>query len=195
MADSTESAGKPSFLTTVPGMLTAFGTAVASITALVTALYTAGVIGHKNAPAPVSAPAPVTQGAGAAGSANKSMPEAAPSGSQTAEWRAAVDAIDPGQYGLRGYAVNGSAQPATGTMMLQKQPNGDIHFHTQVTTAGAGHFYQGMIRYRNGVWHQQTMASNDPTVNKAPVVITLAKQNGMLVVKSPSGVEADWLKQ
>ena len=194
MADSTESAGKPSFLSTVPGMLTAFGTVIASITALVTALYTAGVIGHKDSPAP--APAPVRQGTGAANSGgSSSMPAAASGDSQTAEWRAAVDAVEPGQYDLHGYEVNGSQQPATGTLMLEKQPNGDFHFHTQVTTAGAGHFYEGMIRYRNGVWHQQTMASNDPTVNKTPVVITLTKQNGMLVVKNPGGVEADWLKQ
>lgn len=192
MADSTESSAKPSFLSTVPGMLTAFGTAVASVTALITALYTSGVIDHKNAPAP----APMTQGTGAAdASGSNSMPPAAPTGSQTAEWRAAVDAIDPGQYGLRGYEVNGRQQAATGTLMLEKQPNGDFHFHTQITTAGAGHFYQGMIRYRNGAWHQQTAASNDPTVNKAPVVITLAEQNGMLVVKKPDGVETDWLKQ
>jgi hypothetical protein len=174
-------------------MLTAFGTVVASITALVTALYTAGVIGHKASPAP--APAPVTQGTGTAGTNANSMPPAASGDSQTAEWRAAVDAVDPGQYGLHGYEVNGRQQPATGTLMLQKQPNGDFHFHTQVTTAGAGHFYQGMIWYRNGVWHQQTKDSNDPTVNKTPVVVTLTKQNGMLVVKNPAGVEADWLKQ
>ena len=115
MADSTESAGKASFLSTVPGMLTAFGTVVASITALVTALYTAGVIGHKNAPTP----APVTQGTGTADSGSNSMPPAASAGSQTAEWRAAVDAVDPGQYGLRGYEVNGRQQPATGTLMLE----------------------------------------------------------------------------
>jgi hypothetical protein len=197
-------AEKPSFLSTTTGMLTALATTIASVTALVTALYTAGVIGHKSPDNP--APTPVVQhdnsGQTPAPNAGGRVAPAVNTGgqpgtdSQTANWRAAVDSIDPGQYSLQSYQLNGRVVPVQGVLMLKKQPDGDLQFHSQLHINNVNYWYQGMVRYRNGAWHQQILGSNDPTTNKIPVVINLVERNGQLAVQSATtGVQMSWIKQ
>lgn len=220
MADRPEGpAEKPSFLSTTTGMLTALATTIASITALVTALYTAGVIGHKgDNPAP--APAPVAQHENAAPNPTPNpVPNSAPAPTparntgarvapavntaeqpgedpQTASWRAAVDSIEPGQYSLQSYQLNGQFMPVQGVLMLRKEPDGDFQFRSQLHVNNLTYWYQGMVRYRNGAWHQQILGSNDPTANNIPIVIDLLERNGQLAVQSATtGVQMSWIKQ
>jgi len=193
-------AEKPSFLSTTTGMLTALATTIASVTALVTALYTAGVIGHKSPDNP--APTPVVQhdssGKTPAPAPNAVVNTVGQPGtdSQTASWRAAVDSIEPGQYSLQSYQLNGQILPVQGVLMLRKQPDGDLQFHSQLHINNVNYWYQGMVRYRNGAWHQQTLGSNDPTANNIPIVIDLVERNGQLAVQSATtGVQMSWIKQ
>jgi hypothetical protein len=193
-------AEKPSFLSTTTGMLTALATTIASVTALVTALYTAGVIGHKSPDNP--APTPVVQhdnsGKTPVPAPNAVVNTVGQPGadSQTASWRAAVDSIEPGQYSLQSYQLNGQVMPVQGVLMLKKQPDGDLQFHSQLHINNVNYWYQGMVRYRNGAWHQQTLGSNDPTANRIAVVIDLVERNGQLAVQSATtGVQMSWIKQ
>lgn len=200
-------------------MLTALATTIASITALVTALYTAGVIGHKPAnTAPT--PAPVAQHENPAqNSAPISAPTSGPTAtpatnlggrtapavntgaqpgedSQTESWRAAVDSIEPGQYSLQSYQINGQFMAVQGVLMLRKEPDGDFQFRSQLHAGNLNYWYQGMVRYRNGAWHQQTLGSNDPTANNIPIAIDLLERNGQLAVQSATtGVQMSWIKQ
>lgn len=114
---------------------------------------------------------------------------------RNAQRQAAVNAIDEGEYSLRGYQLKGAAQPATGKLSLQKEPNGALDFNYQVAIGGEAHSYQGKFHYRNGEWHQKIDTSDDSSANKTPVAVSITKENGMLVVKDPSGTEADWAKQ
>lgn len=220
LADRPEGpAEKPSFLSTTTGMLTALATTIASITALVTALYTAGVIGHKPTntaptpapvaqhdnpapnPAPSSAPNPGPTATPAANPGGRMAPavntgEQSGEDSQTASWRAAVDSIEPGQYSLQSYQMNGQLMPVQGVLMLRKEPDGDFQFRSQLRVNNLTYWYQGMVRYRNGAWHQQILGSNDPTANNIPIAIDLLERNGQLAVQSATtGVQMSWIKQ
>jgi hypothetical protein len=107
-----------------------------------------------------------------------------------------VDSIEPGQYSLQSYQLNGQFLPVQGVLMLRKEPDGDLQFHSQLHTGNLTYWYQGMVRYRNGAWHQQTLGSNDPTANNIPIVIDLVERNGQLAVQSAAtGVQMSWIKE
>jgi hypothetical protein len=174
-----------SFWSTIPGILTAFGGIIGSIAALVTALYTAGVLGHKPLPAPLE------QRSETAAKMDEQPTVAAKIRDTQPPPR--VPTISSGRYVLQAYYLNGADQHIQGEMHLTNVGPDSYRFDT--AAVGGTLYYRGVLAKQGDAWYVTVESTNDITALRTPVPNTVTIDENLLTFRNDYGQQFVWSKR